>query len=738
MYLFLHLLHFPHYMKVHLIVLAVLLLPFSSFAQKEKREKKDPWTSTELWIPVPINRQLWHDKIDKIQLAADEFDHTKDAHITIKGDTASSDKLTDALLRHVDQLQQIIENLPLDHFKKIAYLTELQVSIKEFTFDQANGKVDAELYTNTVDNYETLIKKRELGGDILDDINANFSRSLYNLMPMFKENGPAIAAVYTNMVRLYPDEMFKKLREYKDLAAAEDMLAHIAPKQPNLILTYANSTSLERAIVRRCKDQLVKKIVEIADRAKTPLKAIVYLEDLRDGSMSINDVNAVTEVPELYFKSLMKQRMKPNLLTKKILDRESKMQALEYVRVMNELHESTDLVRFKCLENLTPNEMYFLMVLCSDEIYTSTFVGTFNRMLVKMAPMKGDAFLQDLNMDKFRTFIRMCAGYNKLDEFIATIDEENRNTLMAKFVKNIDKNTETDLEDAVDVADSFGSINDPNVLDYLLGEVEANYERVYKENNKRGLIIYFLLHTLCNSAINPDASNDELQKQLRVPPITFIPYRNLTNDSSAVIEQVFFYGDEDGMNSFASFQAIFKADEWKSVKNDKWLTLTSIKGKPMTVYANLPLAEPLDEEAQRSLCDYMDKNKISPSIIAHRGHSYHLSTTMSHLSATNKIIILGSCGGYHNLSTILEHSEDAHIISSKQTGSMRINDPILSDLHKLILGGQDVNWIDYWNGLGIQMKTPQLQDLFNDYVPPHKNMGALFLKAFKIQMQENG
>ena len=725
-------------MKVYLIVLAAWLLPLSSFAQKEKREKKDPWTSTELWMPVPINRQLWHDKIDKIQQAADEFDQIKDGHITVKGDTVSSEKLTDALLRHVDQLQNMIENLPLDHFKKIAYLTELQVSIKEFTFDQANGKIDAELYKNTVDNYETLIKKRELGGDILDDINSNFSRSFYNLMPMFKENSPAIAAVYTNMVRLFPDEMFKKLREYKDLPAAEDMLAHIAPKQPNLILTYANSTSLERVIVRRCKDPLVKQIVEIADRAKTPLKAIVYLEDLSNGSMSINDVNAVTEVPELYFKSLIKQRLKPNLLTKKILDRESKMQALEYVRVMNELHESTDPVRFKCLENLTPNEMYFLMVLCSDEIYTSTFVGTFNRMLVKMAPMKGDAFLQDLNMDKFRTFIRMCAGYNKLDEFIATIDEENRNTLMAKFVKNIDKNTETDLEDAVDVADSFGSINDPNILDYLLGEVEANYERVYKENNKRGLIIYFLLHTLCKSAINPDASNDELQKQLRVPPITFIPYRNLTNDSGSVVEQVFFYGDEDGMNSFASFQAIFKADEWKSVKNDKWLTLTSIKGKSMTVYANLPLTEPLDEEAQRSLCDYMDNNKISPSIIVHRGHSYHLSTTMSHLSATNKIIILGSCGGYHNLSTILEHSEDAHIISSKQTGSMRINDPILSDLHKLILGGQDVNWIDYWNGLGIEMKTPQLQDLFNDYVPPHKNMGALFLKAFKIQMQENG
>lgn len=72
----------------------------------------------------------------------------------------------------------------------------------------------------------------------------------------------------------------------------------------------------------------------------------------------------------------------------------------------------------------------------------------------------------------------------------------------------------------------------------------------------------------------------------------------------------------------------------------------------------------------------MEKNNIEPSIIVHRGHSYHLPTTMSHISAGNKIVILGSCGGYHNLSTILQQSEDAHIISSKQTGSMHVNDPL--------------------------------------------------------------
>ena len=725
-------------MKQYLVFFAVLLIPIFSFSQKDKKEKKDPYTSKEIWVPVPINRQLSHDKVDKIQRSADEFDGAKDGVIGYKDDSKAAKILTDALLKHVDRLQVIIENLPLDHWKKVRYLADLESGIKDINYDLQNSLVVPDHYKNIVDNYEIILRKYQNGEDILSEINSNFTRSYYTLMPMFKENSAAISAVYSNMVKLYPNEMFKRFREIADQPAAEELFAQMAPKQPNLILTYATSTSIERNVVRRCQDPLVKKIVEIADQATTPLKAIVYLEDLRNGALTINEVNAMTATPELYFKSLIKQRMKTNTLTRRLLERECKFQALEYVRTMNELHEETAPVRFKCIENLTAKEMYFVMVLCSDEIYTSTFVGTFNRMLAKMTPQKGDEFLSELNMDKFRTFIRMSAGYNKLDEFIATIDEENRNTLMASFIQNIDKNTETDLEDAVDVADSFGSITDPKLLDYLLGEVKENYERTYLENNKRGLIIYFLLHSLCNAVINPNETSEELQSQLKVPPITFVPNTTLINDSGRVIEQVFFYGDEDGKSSFASFQNIFKADEWKSVKNENWLTLTSLKGRPMTIYANLPLDEPKDEEAQKILCDYLDKNNLSPSIIVHRGHSYHLSTTMSHLSAQNKVVILGSCGGYHNLSTILEQSEDAHIISSKQTGTMHVNDPLLRDIHQLILNGKDINWIELWTALGLQMKTPQLQDLFNDYVPPHKNMGALFLKAFKIQTLENG
>lgn len=725
-------------MTKHILIGGILFLSASSLlAQKDHSVKKDPWKSTEIWVPVPINRQLSHDKIDRLQAQADAADGNKDGKISVYGKESAGEMLTAALIKRVDQLQIVIENLPLDHWKKVSTLAFLEEDVKQFTREIAVGKQNPDYFKDLIQNFEDIYKLQDKSESLVPYINSHFTRSLYGSLHMMKNDKEAINAVYKNMVRVYPDEMTKKFVEFSGTEAASDMMAYLAPKKPNLILTYATSTSAERNAVRNCQDPLVKNIVLIADKAKQPLRAIVFLDDLNSGQLKIEDINAMTADNATYYRSLVKQRMKTNTLSKKVLDRECKLQALEYVRVMNELHDSPDPVRFKCIEPLTAKEMYYLMVLCSDEIYTSTFVGTFNRMLLKMAPQKGDEFLKEINMDKFRTFIRMSAGYNKLDEYLKTIDLANRNELMANFVDRIDKNVDTDVEDAVDIADAIGSIDDPELVDFLLSKLKENYERTYLESNERGLIIYFLLHTLTVSVVNPDESSEELQAQLKIPPIASVPYKNLLNSDGAVIQQVYFFGDEDGKSSFNSFVSNFKPDAWKIEKNESWMVLSTLKGNSTKIYANLPLDEPQDEEAQNKLNAYLKAENIKPSVVIHRGHSYHLPTTLKNLNADNKIIILGSCGGYHNLSTILTSSEDAHIISSKQTGTMLVTDPILKAFNDRMTNGKDVNWIELWNEVGALMKTPALQDKFNDYVPPHKNMGALFLKAFKIQLQEN-
>jgi hypothetical protein len=232
-----------------------------------------------------------------------------------------------------------------------------------------------------------------------------------------------------------------------------------------------------------------------------------------------------------------------------------------------------------------------------------------------------------------------------------------------------------------------------------------------------------------------------MTNKLKMPPINKMPFNRLVSENSGkVYEQVFFYGDEDGRASYASYKAfINKNGGFKIDESNEWFTkITAINSKiPFEIYANKPLDEEkeLDEKAQQFLGNYLISQNIHPSIIVHRGHSYHLPTTISNISEDNKIIILGSCGGYHNLSTILERSPDAQMVSSKQVGAMSINDPIIRQIDNAVMNGQDVNWVENWIQLDKLFKTPIERDLYNDYVPPHKNLGALFLKAFKSLKQ---
>ena len=97
-----------------------------------------------------------------------------------------------------------------------------------------------------------------------------------------------------------------------------------------------------------------------------------------------------------------------------------------------------------------------------------------------------------------------------------------------------------------------------------------------------------------------------------------------------------------------------------------------------------------------------------------------------------KIVMLGSCGGYHNLGKVLDQSPDAHIISSKQVGAMNVNEPIIKAINDQLVAGNDVDWINTWKSLNVYFANKgKLKELFNDYIPPHKNLGAIFIKAYR-------
>jgi hypothetical protein len=129
---------------------------------------------------------------------------------------------------------------------------------------------------------------------------------------------------------------------------------------------------------------------------------------------------------------------------------------------------------------------------------------------------------------------------------------------------------------------------------------------------------------------------------------------------------------------------------------------------------------------------------MHPSVVVHRGHSYWLPGTIARMPADAKIVVLGSCGGYQNLNQILEWSPDAHIISTKEIGKGDINKPILTYLNQSLLSGNVISWRDMWKTLTDffgKDPSPEVRESWEDYIPPYRNLGAIFIKAYHKQTE---
>lgn len=99
------------------------------------------------------------------------------------------------------------------------------------------------------------------------------------------------------------------------------------------------------------------------------------------------------------------------------------------------------------------------------------------------------------------------------------------------------------------------------------------------------------------------------------------------------------------------------------------------------------------------------------------------------------MVILGGCGGYQNLNQVLAICPGAHIISTKQVGTGIINKGLLNEISETLRLGQNLYWPSLWAKMTNQFKA-QLKESFNDYVPPHKNLGAIFIMAYQKKINQ--
>ncbi|QJB33969.1 hypothetical protein HF324_22720 [Chitinophaga oryzae] len=706
-------------------------------------------------LQIPISRQGFHDNIDKEQAAAAKFDGKADDLVKVSDDQTINLQVTNALLKEVDDMQIEIErDSALDHRLKVKYLTGLYTVVKDYNQKRSRRKIEPEEAPSMISAYRNMMRADIKGKSIEPYIkNLSFDASeriieIFHDNPGYKEARGEVFSKYAfnNLETVMP-----KLQGYLDYPGTDSIVAAVARKYPNQVLTYATSYTPMANLIKKNQDPVVQLIVRIGQSPQST-KILPFIDQLMDGSITVEKLETVVDNDYQYYKQMVKsmvalQKMKSegrNPFGMKAMMENMLAKSLLYIREVNDLHEESAAVRFRIVKDFTPEELYYLIINGQEELYTSSYTnhnnaGLYDQMMIRMKPPRGDSLLMMINFDRFKKFIAMAAGFNTLDHFLKSMAPENSNYLMQKYVQNLEK-TE-DLEDAVDVANSFGSIRDEKLLNFLRAEVKKNLAYVKKHNDRRGTVIYQLLTSLFENESakgeNDSSKATDIAAELSLPPINFVGFNTLQSDSGRVYQQVFFYGDKDGQDSYASFMGNFPSSDWKAVKNKYWVTITSLKGKPTTIYANLPIDEPGDKEAIQRLSEYLDENDIHPTIFIHRGHSYHINTTLDNLQSSAKIVVLGSCGGYHNLATVLEKSPEAHIISSKQVGTRFVNEPIIHSLEDVVRAGKNVDWVVMWAQLGKRFAPDaRNRELFSDYVPPHKNLGAIFIKAYRQIMKD--
>jgi len=706
------------------------------------------------FVPPP-NRVLFHDQVVTEQKNLLKYDGVADYKIE-----ASSNPEVNYLLSRTARweireiLYKIEKDSTLNHANKVRYLRGMREFLQDILKGWKSGDYKQVSLTGQVAAYWQCLQLNKKGLPIDSYVNGlDWDVAMPLTRTIAFDNNSGFSKLKEIQLRKYcamnMDKIFQILTLNPDASFADSIIRTVARKRVDELYDYAAASNKLGTVIRSINDPFIQTVSKMA-RSKSGRLYFPFLDNIVSSKMTFEELDAVKDDSIAYYKLMVKTQMD---YVNRAINKDTafgfrdltimlqKKAESVFINTINGLHDvDNPAVRFAIIQQLNAQELYYTTVLTDGVIYTSSFTKGVYPLMMQRINQKGDSLLELVKFDKYRRFIKMAAGYNTLNDFLSKFKKndsvDNAKMLMRAFVSNLEKNDS--LEDGVDVADSYASIAETlkPVADEMLHNIKLNYkrnaDRFVRTNDpvsQRGMNIYNILEKLFLSA--DTLQKIDLTKELGIPPVYEVSNKSLQNDSGRIVMQVFFYGEKSDMGIYNSFKGYFQRNGWRVTQNDFWMTATSTKGRPITVYANraLPQETSQDEEAQKELGAYLAKNKIKPTITIHRGHSYTAPSTIEQMFPSSKIVFLGSCGGYHLIHDVLEKTTDAHITASKQIGMGRINQPFTDLILEELQAGKNIEWIPFWKKFKARTGDPEG---FDDYIPPYKNLGALYIKAYKI------
>jgi hypothetical protein len=523
-----------------------------------------------------------------------------------------------------------------------------------------------------------------------------------------------------------PDELFKKVELFKDKRYSIKILEACALNAPVSVKRYLyNQMHPVNYILQYSTNPVIKKIIEINPQLGYHSKPLLLLDDIAAGRISVKEAIVISENPIRLYSAMVNILSRQNYIGRYSIDREMRDYSLRFIREINDKIASGTSQPFYSVESFTAPQLYFLMLYGREEVFTSTFNGLFNRFTQKIPNGNRAAFIQSINKNNLRDFLSLCASFGVLEEFVAGFNPNEKQTLLAEYVGKLELEKDN-LSSVVLIAEALSNLKDYQLLLALQSNLKREYNRVFASKDQIGISIYGVLSSIVSG--NAKTETDwykQVTQQFNISPINSLTSEALFNNDNICIEQMYFYNDDDGRSSFINFINAFKSQpNWKIEDRSNYVRVYSTEGKQIEILANKPEQE---QNGINAINSYLLEKNTRPSVIVHRGHSFHTESTLEKVPPGAKLIFVGSCGGFYKLSIALQNAPEAHIISTKQIGTKSVNDAMLFALNEQIRQGREIVWNEFWERMKERLGN---NPYFSDYIPPNKNLESIFIKAY--------
>jgi hypothetical protein len=291
-----------------------------------------------------------------------------------------------------------------------------------------------------------------------------------------------------------------------------------------------------------------------------------------------------------------------------------------------------------------------------------------------------------------------------------------------------------EVNDAVEVAEIMRASADPEMKKLLAERVRIELAHAKATGATPVQILYGMLAArLALSEADPTYS-------VLLESVAGIDTAALFDNENRCVERYFFWDDDDGVESFANFRKGYEHDpSWKIEEHSGYIELTGhgALGRTIEIFANIPIDIRLPANRERegealrrqaSITAELTRRSLTPAMLVHRGHAFHVEKTLGFVTPAARLVVLGSCRGVPEIHRVIEASHRAQVIATRGIGAMEINDSILKALNtRLLRADGQIRWADFWRE---QESRSGKSALFRGYLTPDRDEAAAFLGAY--------